>query len=139
MGQRGWMIATALLIAIIGIGVTYGFYVARQTPKSLSLEASAARRASSAGYTASRRVTPPSGNGSASQFEERRSSVARRVRLRADPSLDSAVLGSLQIGDELVITGPTEQGSGMRWCPVELLLNRDVAGYVASEFLEPAC
>ncbi len=58
------------------------------------------------------------------------------ANLRAGPSLDAEIIGTILLGSELTVTGPAEAGDGTLWWPVI-----DVAtgeeGYVAEELLTP--
>jgi hypothetical protein len=58
------------------------------------------------------------------------------ANLRAGPSLDAEIIGTIPLGSALTVTGPAEAGDGSLWWPVI-----DVAtgeeGYVAEELLTP--
>jgi hypothetical protein len=59
------------------------------------------------------------------------------VRLRTGPSMDAAVIRTLDSGTVLDVTGPSAEGSGFRWWPV-----RDPGtgetGYVRADYLDVA-
>jgi len=60
------------------------------------------------------------------------------ARLRAEPSVNGAVLAGLARGRTLVVTGEPVEADGFRWYPVEDPADPTVAGYVAAELLEEA-
>jgi quercetin dioxygenase-like cupin family protein len=59
------------------------------------------------------------------------------VRLRDAPSTDAGVVTTLAAGQQLEITGPSEEGSGFTWWPV-FDPNSGLSGYVAADFIELA-
>jgi mannose-6-phosphate isomerase-like protein (cupin superfamily) len=58
------------------------------------------------------------------------------VNLRTGPSTDADVVTQLSAGDELIITGPAEQGGDLTWWPVMLAADNSVTGYVAEQFIQ---
>jgi uncharacterized protein YjlB len=58
------------------------------------------------------------------------------VNLRSGPSTDADVVTALSAGQQMTITGPSEQGSDHTWWPVKLVDDESVTGYVAEDFLE---
>ncbi len=58
------------------------------------------------------------------------------VRLRSGPSTDTEILGAVDTGQVLVITGPSQDGSGFVWWPVEDPNNPAVSGFIAADFIE---
>jgi len=57
------------------------------------------------------------------------------VRLRAAASTDSAIVTGLSLNQQLTVTGPSEQGSGITWWPVQDVNDSTITGYVADQFL----
>lgn len=58
------------------------------------------------------------------------------VNLRSAPSTDADVVGALEQGQVLVVTGPSEEGSGYVWWPVQDAADPSISGYVAEDFIE---
>jgi hypothetical protein len=58
------------------------------------------------------------------------------VRLRSGPTTDSEILGAANQGQVFVITGPSQEGSGYTWWPVEDPNNPAFAGFIAEDFIE---
>ncbi|HEY7032739.1 MAG TPA: SH3 domain-containing protein [Thermomicrobiales bacterium] len=58
------------------------------------------------------------------------------VNLRSAPSTDADVVTSLTAGQQLTITGPSEQGGDYTWWPVKLVDDESVTGYVAEDFIQ---
>jgi hypothetical protein len=58
------------------------------------------------------------------------------ANLRAGPSLDAEIIGTILLGSELTVTGPAEAGDGTLWWPV-IDVATGVEGYVAEELLTP--
>jgi hypothetical protein len=58
------------------------------------------------------------------------------ANLRAGPSLDAEIIGTIPLGSELTVTGPAEAGDGTLWWPV-IDVATGVEGYVAEELLTP--
>ena len=59
------------------------------------------------------------------------------LRMRSGPSTDAEIVTTLAAGQQLTITGPSEEGSDLTWWPVTLVDDTSVSGYVADDFLEP--
>jgi len=60
------------------------------------------------------------------------------VNLRSGPSTDDVVVTALGVGQQVRITGPSEEGDDRTWWPVTLVDDESINGYVADDFLEPA-
>jgi hypothetical protein len=58
------------------------------------------------------------------------------ANLRAGPSLDAEIIGTIPLGSELTVTGPAEAGDGTLWWPVIVVATGE-EGYVAEELLTP--
>lgn len=58
------------------------------------------------------------------------------VRMRAAPSRDAVVVLELDRGTELIVTGPSVEGDGFVWWPVEEPETHTI-GWVRAEFLTP--
>jgi uncharacterized protein YjlB/mannose-6-phosphate isomerase-like protein (cupin superfamily) len=58
------------------------------------------------------------------------------LRLRSGPSTDTDIVTTLSAGQQLTITGPSEEGDNYTWWPVALVDDPSVTGYVAEDFLE---
>jgi Bacterial SH3 domain/Domain of unknown function (DUF4352) len=58
------------------------------------------------------------------------------ANLRDGPSLDAAVVGTIPLGSELVVTGPAVAGDDFLWWPVTVVATGE-EGYVAEELLTP--
>jgi len=58
------------------------------------------------------------------------------ANLRAGPSLDAEIIGTIPVGSELAVTGPAEAGDDALWWPV-LVVATGEEGYVADELLTP--
>src|SRR5215217_5378361 len=59
------------------------------------------------------------------------------VRVRSGPSTDDEIVTTLAAGQQMTITGPSEEGGGFVWWPVTLVDDESVSGYVAEDFLQP--
>jgi hypothetical protein len=59
------------------------------------------------------------------------------LRMRSGPSTEAEIVTTLAAGQQLTITGPSEEGSDLTWWPVTLVDDESVSGYVADDFLEP--
>lgn len=57
------------------------------------------------------------------------------VRLRSAATTDSDIVTGLTRGEEMVVTGPSEQGNDITWWPVQDVTDPTIAGYVAEQFL----
>jgi uncharacterized protein YgiM (DUF1202 family) len=57
------------------------------------------------------------------------------VRLRSGPSTTSDIVTGLTLGEEMTVTGPSEQGENFTWWPVQDVNDPSIAGYVAGDFL----
>lgn len=58
------------------------------------------------------------------------------VNLRSAPSTDASVVTTLSAGQQMTITGPSQQGSGHTWWPVSLVDDPTVTGFVAEDFIQ---
>jgi hypothetical protein len=58
------------------------------------------------------------------------------ANLRAGPSLDAEIIGTIPLGSELAVTGPAEAGDDALWWPVIVVATGE-EGYVADELLTP--
>ena len=58
------------------------------------------------------------------------------VRMRPSPSTDGDVVTTLSAGQQVTITGPSEEGGDFVWWPVALVDDPSVTGYVAEDFIE---
>ena len=58
------------------------------------------------------------------------------ANLRAGPSLDAEIIGTIPLGSELSVTGPAEAGDDGLWWPVIVVATGE-EGYVADELLTP--
>jgi hypothetical protein len=58
------------------------------------------------------------------------------ANLRAGPSLDAEIVGTIPLGSELVVTGPAVAGDEFLWWPVTVVATGE-EGYVAEELLTP--
>ena len=58
------------------------------------------------------------------------------ANLRAGPSLDAEIIGTIPLGSELAVTGPAEAEGDALWWPV-LVVATGEEGYVAEELLTP--
>jgi uncharacterized protein YraI len=58
------------------------------------------------------------------------------ANLRAGPSLDAEIIGTIPLGSELSVTGPAEPGDDALWWPVIVVATGE-EGYVAGELLTP--
>ncbi len=58
------------------------------------------------------------------------------ANLRAGPSLDAEIIGTIPLGSELSVTGPAEAGDEFLWWPVIVVATGE-EGYVAEELLTP--
>jgi Bacterial SH3 domain/Domain of unknown function (DUF4352) len=58
------------------------------------------------------------------------------ANLRAGPSLDAEIIGTIPLGSELAVTGPAEAGDDGLWWPVIVVATGE-EGYVADELLTP--
>ncbi|MFL5760724.1 MAG: cupin domain-containing protein [Thermomicrobiales bacterium] len=58
------------------------------------------------------------------------------VNVRSGPSTDAPIIAEVTKDTELTVTGPSEEGSGYTWWPIQ---NADgsVAGYVVEDFIAP--
>lgn len=79
---------------------------------------------------------PPS-TGGTFEIEDLVAVTEDNVNMRADPSLDGEVVEQLSVGDELRITGPSEEADDYIWWPVEDEAT-GASGWMVEEFLEPA-
>jgi len=59
------------------------------------------------------------------------------VNVRSSPSTDGDIVTTLAAGQQVTITGPSEQGGDFTWWPVQLVDDASITGYVAEDFLEP--
>ena len=59
------------------------------------------------------------------------------ANLRAGPSLDAEIVGTIPLGSELEVTGPAVAGDDALWWPVIVVATGE-EGYVADELLIPA-
>ena len=62
------------------------------------------------------------------------------VNLRAGPSTASDIQAVLTIGEQLLVTGPSEEADGFVWYPVEVVGSADllgITGFIAADFIEP--
>jgi hypothetical protein len=59
------------------------------------------------------------------------------ANLRAGPSLDAEIVGTIPLGSELEVTGPAVTGDDALWWPVIVVATGE-EGYVADELLIPA-
>ncbi len=64
-------------------------------------------------------------------------SEAEVVNLRAEPSTEGDIVDELTLGEELVITGPPEEGGDFLWYPVEVVATGQT-GFIAADFIGPA-
>jgi hypothetical protein len=58
------------------------------------------------------------------------------ANLRAGPSLDAAIVGTIPLGSELAVTGPAEAEGDTLWWPVIVVVTGE-EGYVAGELITP--
>jgi hypothetical protein len=58
------------------------------------------------------------------------------LNLRSGPSTEDEIVTTLAAGQQLVITGPSEEGGDFIWWPVRLADDESVTGYVAEDFVE---
>jgi hypothetical protein len=58
------------------------------------------------------------------------------ANLRAGPSLDAEIIGTIPVGSELSVTGPAEAEGDALWWPVIVVATGE-EGYVADELLTP--
>lgn len=57
------------------------------------------------------------------------------VRLRSGPTTSSDIVTGLTLGEQMTVTGPSEQGDNFVWWPVQDVNDPSIAGYVAEDFL----
>jgi quercetin dioxygenase-like cupin family protein len=57
------------------------------------------------------------------------------VRLRSGPSTSSDIVTGLTLGEQMTVTGPSEQGENFTWWPVQDVNDPSISGYVAADFL----
>ena len=57
------------------------------------------------------------------------------VRLRAAATTNSDIVTGLTLGEQMTVTGPSEQGSDLTWWPVTDVNDPSITGYVAEQFL----
>lgn len=57
------------------------------------------------------------------------------VRLRSGPSTDTEIVGAVNTGQVLVITGPSQEGEDYVWWPVQDPNNPALAGFIAADFI----
>lgn len=55
------------------------------------------------------------------------------LNVRAEPSTEADVVGSIADGTELTITGESEQADGFTWWPID---SGELTGFVAEDFIE---
>jgi quercetin dioxygenase-like cupin family protein len=58
------------------------------------------------------------------------------VRLRSGPSTDTEIVGVVDTGRVLVVTGPSQEGGDFVWWPVEDPNDPAVVGFIAADFIE---
>ncbi|MGH2557670.1 MAG: SH3 domain-containing protein [Thermomicrobiales bacterium] len=58
------------------------------------------------------------------------------VRVRTGPSTDTEIVGAVDTGRVLVVTGPSQEGNDFVWWPVEDPNDPAVAGFIAADFIE---
>jgi hypothetical protein len=59
------------------------------------------------------------------------------VNLRGAPSTEADIVAELTLGEAVVVTGPSEEGDGVTWYPVEVEATGET-GYVSGAYLEAA-
>lgn len=59
------------------------------------------------------------------------------LRLRATPSTTGDVVAELNEGREVIITGESVEGDGIRWLPIQAADDPAVTGYIAEDFVQP--
>jgi mannose-6-phosphate isomerase-like protein (cupin superfamily) len=58
------------------------------------------------------------------------------VNLRSGPSTEADIVIALDAGQQVTITGPSEEGGDFTWWPVTLVDDESVSGYMADDFLQ---
>ncbi len=58
------------------------------------------------------------------------------VNVRSGPGTDFEIAFQVFTGDQMTVTGPSEEGDGYVWWPVVLVDDPSVTGYVAEEFID---